>query len=201
MGIFDRSSSTTNQTLVDQTNTTTTQTDQSGALVALSDLAGAFGIDLSSRDSHDVVDRSSSSSSTSIANSGNTTLSDANAIAAGRELGLAGIGGARAAVDTLANSYGQSLTVLERVNSDSLELLAGLASDSIDASKTLARDAAESSASFLDQAIAGFGELATQTSESGDDKMARVIGFALAAVAAVVVLPALFRSGGKAVIA
>jgi hypothetical protein len=182
VGLFDRTSSTTNQTLVDQTTTTTTQTDQSGGLLTFSDIAGAVGIDLS--------DRSVTQN----------TLSDAGAIAAGRDVGLAGVDAARSSVNTLANSYGQSLTVLERVNADSLDLLGALANNAIDASKTIARDSASSSASFVEQAIAGFGELAQQTSESGDDKIARVVGFALAAIAAVIVLPAVFKGGGRAAV-
>lgn len=93
----------------------------------------------------------------------------------------------------------QSLSTLERVNADSLELLAGLASKSIDASKTLARDSAESNAGFLQQAVTGFGSLAQQTAQSSDDRLTKIVAIALAAVAAVVVLPALFK--GKAVTA
>jgi hypothetical protein len=121
----------------------------------------------------------------------NETTLDAGAV-------QAGIGAVSSANATLANSYGQSLSVLQKVNNDSLAMLAALASDSIDASRTIARDSASSSSSFVKEAVAGFGALAKQSSESGDDKIARVVGFALAAVAAVVVLPAIFKGGGKA---
>jgi hypothetical protein len=158
MGIFDRSSSTQNTNLYDQTTTTTTQTDQSGnSGLNLSDVAGVIGISL------------------------HNEVSDAGAIDAGRELGV------------------RALSTVERVNADSLELLAGLANNTIDASKTLARDSAESHSSFLQDAIAGFGSLAKQNTQSADDRLTKIVGIALAAVAAVVVLPALFKSGGKAV--
>lgn len=201
MGLFDRSSSTTNTTLVDQTETNSQQSDNSGdGSLKFAGIGGGVSLalsstnDLSTRDSHDIFD--SRSSSSSIANSGNTrtttntTLSDSGAVAAGRDLGLSGI--------ATANS---ALTAFQKVNADSISMLSALATKSIDASQTLARDSADSSSGFLRDAISGFSTLAKQTSEGSDDKIARVVGFALAAVAAVVVLPALFKSGGKGVLA
>lgn len=108
---------------------------------------------------------------------------DDGAINAGRELGLAGI------------------NAVQRANADSLEILAGLASGSIDASRTIARDSAQSNAGFLQEALAGFGTLAKQNSASADDRLTKIVAIALAAVAAVVVLPALFKSGGKGALA
>ncbi len=207
MGLFDRSSSTQNTTLVDQTTTNTNQLDQSGGLLTFAGTGGGIALDLSSRESlsqvddRDVYDSRSSSSSTSIANSGNTTLSDAGAIAAGRELGLAGVGAARSSVDALAGIYGDSLSALERINADSLTLLGGLVDKSIDASRTLARDSAESTQGFLQQAVSGFGALAKASSEGDADKITRVVGFALLAVAVVVIGPALLRGGKGGVIA
>jgi hypothetical protein len=188
VGIFDSSRSTQNTNLYDQTTTVTNQTDQSGGFLTFSEVGGGIGIDASSRDSHDVFD--SRSSSTSIANSGNTTLSDSGAIAAGRDVGLGGL-----------KLGGDALTTLERVNADSLTLLGGLVDKSIDASRTLARDSADSTAGLLQQAVEGFGSLARTTSEGESDKITRVVGFALAAVAAMVVLPAIFKGGGKGVLA
>jgi hypothetical protein len=182
VGLFDRSSSTTNTTLVDQTNTLTEQTDQSGGSLNFSGIGGDVALDLS--------DRSRTSSSTSIANSGNTTLSDSGAIAAGRDVAAGGL--------SLA---GDALSSFERVNADSLELLGGLVDKSIDASRTLARDAAESTSGFLQQAVSGFGALAKSSSEGDADKITRVVGFALLAVAVVVIGPALLRGGVKGVIA
>lgn len=204
MGLFDRSSSTTNTQLVDQTETNTNQTDQSGnSGLNFSSVAGgvAVALDSSTRlssventslqtaDSHDIFDSRSVSSSTSnrATNSGNTTttttLSDAGAVDAGRLLGLAGIDAAN------------------RANADSLSVLAGLANNSIDASKTLARDSASTNADFLTQAVSGFGSLAKQSSASSDDRIAKIVGFALLAIAVVVVGPSLLRGGGKAVLA
>jgi hypothetical protein len=206
VGFLDKKNvNTTNLTELNQTESR--QTDQSGGLLTFSDVAGGVALDLSSRssfaDSHDVYDSrsSSSTSSTSIANSGNTTttLSDAGAISAGLELGRAGIGAARDAGALAANSYGESLTVLERINADSLELLGGLANNAIDASRTLARDSAEAGSNVLEQALGGLSSLAKQNSQSADDRLTKIVGIALAAIAAVVVLPVLFKSGGKAV--
>lgn len=110
------------------------------------------------------------------------SLSDQGAIDAGRELGLAGI------------------DVVKRVNADSLAILAGLANNSIDASKTIARDSAESNAGFLQQALSGFGALAKQNSQSADDRLTKIVGFALLAVVVAVVGPAIFKGGGRAVL-
>jgi hypothetical protein len=171
-GLFDDSKSTTNTTLVDETTTVTTQTDQSGnSGLNFSDVKGAVGLVFNTDETHNLSSYESH------------VTTDHGSVAAGRDVSLAG------------------LSTVQRVNADSLELLAGLVDKTIDASKTITRDSAESHASFVDQAIAGFGALAKQTSESGDDKIIRVVGFALAAVAAAVVLPAMFKSGGKAVIA
>lgn len=186
MGLFDRSSSTQNTTLVDNTTTLTEQTDQSGnSGLNFSGVGGGISLGFSESNSLTDARSSSSSTSTSIANSGNTTLSDAGAIAAGRDVGLGGLGLA-----------GDALTTLQRVNADSLELLGGLVDKSIDASKTLARDSAEQSKGFLQQAVAGFGSLAKSSSEGDADKITRVVGFALLAVAVVVIGPALFRGKG-----
>jgi hypothetical protein len=183
VGIFDRSKSETNQTLIDQTTTNTKQTDQSGGLLTFADVGGGIALDLSSRESL-TDDRDIYDSRTT-----NTTLSDSGAIAAGRELGVGALGVAR-----------DSLSSLERVNADSLKLLSGLADKSIDASRTLARDAAASGSDFLETAIGGLSSLAKQNSQTSDDRLTKVVGIALAAVAAVVVLPAIFKSGAKAVI-
>lgn len=183
MGIFDRSKSVTNTTLVDQTNTLTEQTDQSGdGSLKFSGIGGALTLDASTN----VND----SRSSSISHSGNTVLSDSGAIAAGRDVGLGGL--------SLA---GETLSTVQRVNADSLELLAGLVDKSIDASRTATRDAAESTKGFLSQAVAGFGSLAQASSEGDADKITRVVGFALLAVAVVVIGPALLRGGAKGVIA
>jgi hypothetical protein len=47
MGLFDRSSSTTNTTLVDATTTNTQQTDQSGGSLNFSGLGGGVSLALS----------------------------------------------------------------------------------------------------------------------------------------------------------
>lgn len=156
MGVFDKKQTNTTN-LTELNETVTTQTDQSGGSLNFSDVGGAVSLSISE--------------------------TDQGAIAAGRELGVAGI------------------TAVQRANADSLSILAGLANNSIDASKTVARDSAQNNAAFLQQALAGFGSLAKQTSEGADDKIVRVVGFALLAVAVAVVGPALFKSGGKAVIA
>jgi hypothetical protein len=206
VGFFDSSRTENTTNLFDQTTTFTEQTDQSGnSGLNFSGVGGGVSLATSENyslsDSHDIFDSRSSSSSTSIANAGNPTLSDSGAIAAGRELGL---GGLKAALDSLLGVTGfasDSLSTLERVNADSLDMLGALATQSIDASRTLARDSAESTSGFLQQAVSGFGALAKASSEGESDKITRVVGFALLAVAVVVIGPAIFRGGGKGVLA
>lgn len=208
MGFFDSKSKTVTQTLYD-TDTNTVQTDQSGN----SGVNISGGGSLSS-DSHDVstVDSRSFNDSRdmSVRDSGNVYL-DAGAVRGGLDLAqtalsFANEAGANAAglVQSGANralQFGSdALTAVQRVNADSLSLLGGLVTQTIDASKTLAREGAQANASTLADALGGFQKLAVQNSETSDDKITRVIGFALAAVAAVVVLPALFKGGGRAVI-
>jgi hypothetical protein len=188
VGILDRSSSTQNTNLYDQTTTLTEQTDQSGnSGLNFSGVGGGVSL--------------ATTSSTSIANSGNTTLSDSGAIGAGLELGL---GGLKTALDSLLgvrDLAGDSISTIERVNANSLDMLGALATQSIDASRTLARDSAESTRGFLQDAVSGFGALAKASTEGESDKITRVVGFALLAVAVVVIGPAIFRGGGKEVLA
>lgn len=114
---------------------------------------------------------------------GNLTLSstshntaiDAGAVAAGLNLG------------------GQAIEATRQVNADSIELLSGLVSGALDNSKTMARDSIEASRQSTADAIAGFGSLAKATSASTDDRVGKVAMYAFAALAAVFVLPALFK--------
>jgi hypothetical protein len=193
VGFFDSSRSENVTNLTDATTTNTTQTDQSGGSLNFSGIGGGVSLGFSESnqliDDRDIYD--SRSSSTSIVDSGNTytTLSDAGAIAAGRDVGLGGL-----------NLAGSALSTVQKVNADSLTMLGALVDKSIDASRTLARDSAESTAGFLEQAVAGFGSLAKASSEGDADKITRVVGFALLAVVVAVVGPAIFRGGLKGVI-
>ncbi len=93
-----------------------------------------------------------------------------------------------------------AIDTVTRLNSDSLELLGGLVGKTIDASRTLARDNADANSRTVADAITGFRQLAVQTSESTDDKIARVAGYAFAAIAAALVLPGIFKGGSKTVV-
>lgn len=115
---------------------------------------------------------------------------------------------ARAALDSNGDANaraldfgGDAISAIQRVNSDSLSLLGGLVSESIDASRTLARDSADANSRTVSDAIAGFGALAKQSTASTDDRVAKVAGYAVLAIVAAVVLPQLFKGGGKAVLA
>jgi hypothetical protein len=171
--------STVNTTLTEQTNTSTTQTDQSGNQgFNFSDIGGGVGLSFTSssaQDSHDVTQISTT---------------DQGAVDAGKSLGLAGIAASSSA-----------LSSVDKINADSLKLLGGLVDKSIDASRTATRDAAANNAGFLDQALAGFKGLATQSSQSSDDRITKLVGMGLVALVLVVALPAVFKSGGKAVFA
>lgn len=162
---------------------------------------------LSSADSHNVSDASSRSyadndtSTLQYSDSRSYVSTDQGALAAGSNLGLAGIKATSDSIAAFAKAGADTLSFVSKVNADSLNVLAGLASNSIDASRTLARDSASDNAGFLQSALSGFGTLAKQNSASADDRIVKIVGLALAAVAAVLILPALFKGGGKAVLA
>lgn len=195
MGLFDRSSSSNTNNLLTQTETVTNQSDQSGnAGLNFSQIAGGVGLEFNTRstenlsavDSHNITDsRRSVETNSTVINS-----TDQGAVGAGRELGLAGI---KASTD--------SLSAVQSLNANSLSILAGLANNSIDASKTIARDGATKDAQFLQSALSGFNSLSMQNSQSSDDRIVKLVGMALLAIALVVIGPALFKGGGKAVLA
>jgi hypothetical protein len=219
MGLFGGSSKTNTSTLYD-TNTVTTQTDQSGNSGINNSGSGSISLAV---DSNDVYDSRDLSSRTSISDSGNTSdnrdqsvndsgnvYSDFGAISAGRDLAESALSfaseagsnasGLAAASTNRALDFGaDALTTVQRVNADSIELLGSLVGQTIDATKTLAREGAQANSTTLSDALGGFKQLAIQNSESDADKMTKVIGYALAAVVAALVLPAIFKSGGRAV--
>lgn len=194
MGIFSSDKKTTNTTVYD-TQTNTTQADQSGDGIKLFDV-GSFGIN-TSMDDHSQVsttnylsDSGAIDAARGIAGDALTTVqrTNANSIDLLREL-----------VGSSNDAQGRALDTVARVNSDSLDLLGGLVSESIDASRTLARDSADANSRTVADALSGFSTLAQRSAESTDDKMSRVIGYALAAVVAALVLPSLFK-GAKATV-
>jgi len=91
----------------------------------------------------------------------------------------------------------KSLDAISAVNADSLTLLGGLVSGAIDNSRTMARDAIQAGSNTVSSAIAGFKSLAEQNSASSDDRVQKVALYAFLALAAVFVLPPLFKGGGK----
>lgn len=181
MGFFD---SKTKQTVNQTTNTLTetTQADQSGnSGLSLANIAGSVGLDLSSN----LVDNSV----TNVLDGG--ALNIAGNIAH-ESLGLAG----------------SSVDAISRVNGNSLELFGGLIEGLIDTTKSTTRDALDMSGNALSlfsnfarsataDAVAGFGALAKQGAESTDDKVTKVAMYGLIAIAAIFVLPAIFK-GSKA---
>ena len=171
MGLFDRSSSSSTVQNIYETSTEVDQVDQSGSSGL--NLSNVSGVSLSEQNTVNYVDPGA--------------LEAAKNIAAGAY----GLG------SQALNLSGSSLQTVAKVNSDSLGLLAGLVSGAIDNSKTLTRDALASNKESVQQAISGFSTLAKQNSASSDDRVQTVALYAFAALAAVFVLPALFR-GGKA---
>ena len=183
MGLFDRSSSTNTTNLTEQTVTETQQQDQSGnSGLNFANVGGGLGLSFSSNETLNSSD------------SHNSSTTDQGAVAAGRDLGL----GALDASSKLANT---SLSTLAKQNSDSLALFSGLVDKTLDNSKTAMRDASASSQDFLDQALAGFKGLAVQSSQSSDDRITKLVAYGLVAIVLLVVAPAIFKSGSKAVIA
>jgi len=181
MGLFGGGNSKTSVTNQYETTTSTQQTDNSG-----NNGFQNIGGDLS------LVNQSVDAG----------TVKEAGKIAEGA-FGIVGAGldNARAA-NAGSLAFGTSaLQQVADVNSNSLDVLSGLVSGLIDNSKTIARDSIEASANATTAAAAGFGELAKQTSASTDDRVGKVAMYAFAALAAVFVLPALFKGGGKAVLA
>jgi hypothetical protein len=108
---------------------------------------------------------------------------------------------ARASIGAGRDLAGSAFDTARDINDDSLKLLGGLVDKSIDASKTYARDSAEGFKGALTTALGGYEKLAVQNSASSDDRVTKVAGLALLAVAAVLILPALFKGGGRAVVA
>jgi hypothetical protein len=170
------------------TVTNTEQTDNSGN----SGFLGNGDVSLSSNESN----------TTSISDSGNTynTLSDSGAIKAASDIaggafGLAGAGldNARAAAAGSINFAGTAIGQLADANANSLDVLKGLVSGAFDSSKTLARDVIAANKEATATAISGFGSLAQQNSQSSDDRVQKVALYALVAVAAVFILPAIFK--------
>lgn len=176
MGLFDRSSSRTEVANTYRTETNTQQTDQSGNTgLNLSNIGGGLSL----------------TDSTTINSIDGGALDVAANIAAGAYgLGSQALTGAlnfgRTSVDSIA-----------KVNADSLSLLGGLVSGAIDNSRTITRDSLAASKDSVQQAISGFQSLATQNSQSSDDRVQKVALYALAAIAAVFILPALFNGKGK----
>lgn len=193
MGLFGGSKSKTSVSNVYDTDTVTTQTDNSGN-EGFQNIGG--NLSLASSESY-------SSSNTTVNQSIDAgALKTAESITKG-SFGLVGAGLDNAqAASAGALAFGKS--ALEQVadaNASSLDVLAGLVSGAFDNSKTIARDALAASAQATSDAAAGFGALAKQTSASTDDRVGKVAMYAFAALAAVFVLPALFKRGGKAVVA
>jgi hypothetical protein len=97
-----------------------------------------------------------------------------------------------------ALSFGtNALDTVRSLNSSSLDLLGALASGAVDNSRTLARDAIDSNNAATKAAINGFQSLATQNSASSDDRLQKVVQYALVAIAAIMILPRLFSGSSK----
>jgi hypothetical protein len=170
MGLFSSSSRNT-QSASYETVTNTDQTDQSGN----------SGLNFSRVGDVDLSDRSTTTLTTISTDQGALRVAGGLGEAAFSFAG-AGLDNAQAA-NAGALSFGRSaLDNVARVNADSLSLLGGLITGAIDSSRTLARDAIE-----------GFGSLATRNSASTDDRVTKLAGFALAAVAAAFILPAIWK--------
>lgn len=179
-----------------ETNTqynTTTNTDQL-------DQSGNSGLNLSntdaSFDSHDSTVLTNRETNTTIytAIDGGALKEAGAAIAGGLELARKATSGA---LDFGTNAVDQ----IARLNSNSLDLFAELTQGAFDSARSLARDSMDANARATTAAVEGFGALAKQSSESTDDKVSKVAAYGLVAIAAILILPALFRGGGKAVIA
>lgn len=196
MGLFSSSSRSTQQTTYD-TTTNTVQSDQSGNSGLNFAQTGDLSLDLSDRS-----DRSDRSTTTLISTDQGAIEAAARSV---REaLGFASDVGAQSlAAAQAANSAGLSfgasaIKSVSDTNANALGLLVNLTQQGINASTGIARDAAEANASATREAIAGFSSLAKQTSASSDDRVSKVAGYALAAVAAAIILPAIFGRRGLA---
>lgn len=201
MGLFSNRSSSTQQTTYD-TTTTTVQSDQSGNSGLNFAQTGDLTLDLADRSTNTIV-QTDQGAIESAARTARESLAFAGG-ALGDVLGYASSVGAQSigaaqAANAAGLSFGASaVKSIADSNSNALSLFANVVGQSIDASRGLARDAADANAAATKEAIAGFSSLAKQTSASSDDRVSKVAGYALAAVAAAIILPAIFGRRGLA---
>jgi len=179
MGLFDKSKS---KTSVNQTYNTTTTT-------ALTDNSGNQGIQAGGAVRLDT--RSSSTKTT------NNISTDQGAVKIAGNIATAGITSAQASAAGALGFGKSALDTVAKANGDSLKLISGLITGAFDNSKTVVRDALDANAKATNDSISGFAALAKQTSASDGDKVGKVAMYAFVAIAAVFVLPAIFKGGAK----
>jgi hypothetical protein len=197
MGLLSSSKSTV-QNLYD-TTTNTNQYDNSGNS-GFQNIGG--GVSLTSNVDNSIYNTSNDDNSLSLSSTQNTSNSNNTSTSTSTSTTnyLTDSGAVKAASDIAGGAFGVASMSLDNafaVNSNSLDVLKGLVSGALDNSVTLARDSIAANRAATDSAITGFGSLAQQTSASDGDRISKVAMYAFAALAAVFVLPALFR--GKAV--
>jgi hypothetical protein len=119
--------------------------------------------------------------------------SDFGAVSGAVEISKEALGLGREALQTGASAWRTAADLARDVNSDSLDFagntLEYLASSAESTQKSLLDGARD----LFKGSVASISELAMQTSATGDDRVAKVATFAVLAVAAAMILPAVFR--------
>jgi hypothetical protein len=142
----------------------------------------------------------SSSNSTTTYNVDNSVrTSDFGAIAGAVEISKDALELGGTAVDRSTELAGRGLNFARDVNADSLDFAGDIAGTAIDRIADFAESGQatviDAAGGIFDRALASIGTLATQTSASTDDRVAKVATYAFLATAAAVILPAVLRRG------
>lgn len=140
---------------------------------------------------------SSSSSSTTYNVDNSVRTSDFGAIAGAVEISKEALQLGGDAVNRSTELAGRGLDFAQDVNADSLDFASDLTGTALERIADLAESGQsgviDAAGSLFDRAVSSISDLAMQTSQSTDDRVAKVAVYAFLAAAAAVVLPAVFK--------
>lgn len=141
--------------------------------------------------------RSSSTSSTTYNIDNSVRTSDFGAITGAVEISKDALALGRDVVDSSTTLAGRGLDFAQDVNADSLDYGREISARAIDRVADFAElgqsTVVEAAGNLFDRAVGSISDLAMQTSQSTDDRVAKVAVFAFLAAAAAVVLPAVLK--------
>lgn len=140
---------------------------------------------------------SSSRSSTTYNVDNSVRTSDFGAISGAVEISKDALDLGARAVDASSDLAGRGLDFAQDVNADSLDYSKSITTTAIDRVADFAelgqQNVIDAAGNLFDRAVSSIGDLAMQTSQSSDDRVAKVATYAFLAAAAAVVIPAVFR--------